>query len=545
MIQSSQARESRGANMAGYDRTVTISTSSSIPSARNDILRLTTPDAGHMVTNMDTFDHELRFEADPLLDDVDHTALPPLSFTPSYELSDTFSTTFEDPFSYQSGAAFEGLLDESSTSHGETNIGPELDNKLLGFGAPIMKAAVLDDAGQTWPAMTAELYGMFCVAEDVYTTTGRPIELTCYRRNLFQVSGTVTLSRSIAHMLNEQGQRIQIYDLTATISAFDSKGANAVIVSIPWKTSSNATTSNDKAEAAPPRCPLDLSMNPELDPTCVSIPVAWKRLQFKTATANNGRRKGLQSHNIIQINLMATLATTGETVKLAEIQSGPIIVRGRSPSNFNGRKDVPLNERKVEPRSRTMSDTGPPVKVDPAAAQSSYRIYAMSALQQPLDLPDWQTTSISPSISPSISNDSSQRPTKKPHLSTPQRPPVPKTRWKTEPRTPSTVAPPKPLHATAPIDLSLADEEQNREGKGSGLRSGGDPASPQLGRKAVSSPVETADLLYEYFPLSVDDWMPPVDAVYRPHVVHHMRLPPDVKAQQVKNKTKRYFSAED
>jgi len=70
-------------------------------------------------------------------------------------------------------------------------------------------------------------------------------------------------------------------------------------------------------------------------------------------------------------------------------------------------------------------------------------------------------------------------------------------------------------------------------------------ASPPMGRKTVGSPVENADLLYEYFPLSLDDWMPPVDAIYRPHVVHHTIIPPDLKAQQVKNKTKRYFSADD
>ena len=61
----------------------------------------------------------------------------------------------------------------------------------------------------------------------------------------------------------------------------------------------------------------------------------------------------------------------------------------------------------------------------------------------------------------------------------------------------------------------------------------------------MGSPVENADLLYEYFPLSLDDWMPPVDAIYRPHVVHHTTVPPDLKAQQVRNKTKRYFSADD
>lgn len=39
--------------------------------------------------------------------------------------------------------------------------------------------------------------------------------------------------------------------------------------------------------------------------------------------------------------------------------------------------------------------------------------------------------------------------------------------------------------------------------------------------------------------------MPPVDAIYRPHVVHHTVIPPDLKAQLGKGKTKRYFSADD
>jgi hypothetical protein len=250
-----------------------------------------------------------------------------------------------------------------------------------------MKAAVLDDRGQTWPQMTAELYGMFFVAEDVFggETTGRPMELTCYRRNLFQISGSVTLSRNITHMINEQGQQILLYDLTATISALESiEGKSTEIISVPWKTSTGSS-SEDKAGAAPPKWPLDLSMNPELDPLSVSIPIAWKRLQFKHATANNGRRKGLQQHYVIQINLMATLAT-GENVKLAEIQSGPVIVRGRSPRNFDSRKDVALSERKLEPKQRAMSGSDaaasvPQVKVDPAVSNSSYRFYALNSLQ--------------------------------------------------------------------------------------------------------------------------------------------------------------------
>lgn len=307
-----------------------------------------------------------------------NTGVPSIQFTPTYELSDAFSTTFEDPFSYQSGS-FDGLLDETGNENGETNQ-HDLDNKLLGFGPPIMKVAILDDGGQTWPNMSAELYGMFFVAEDVFggDSAGRPMELTCYRRNLFQISGTITLSRTISQILNEQGQQLPIYDLTASLSAIESiEGKPTEIISVPWKTAA-ASSSEDKAGAAPPKWPLDLTMSPELDPACVSVPIAWKRLQFKHATANNGRRKGLQQHYIIQINLTATSAT-GDSVKLAEIQSGPIIVRGRSPRNFDSRKDVPLSERKLEPKARTMGDGGASSRADPP--QQSYRMYALNALQ--------------------------------------------------------------------------------------------------------------------------------------------------------------------
>jgi hypothetical protein len=412
--------------------------------------------------------------------------------------------------------------------------------------------------------MSAELYGMFFVAEDVFgdnnTGGSRPMELTCYRRNLFQISGTVTLSRGIKSMINEQGQQVPLYDLMATISALESiEGKSTEIISVPWKTST-VTNSEDKAGAAPPKWPLDLSMNPELDPTCVTIPIAWKRLQFKHATANNGRRKGLQQHYIIQINLTATLAT-GETVKLAEIQSGPIIVRGRSPRNFDSRKDVPLSERKIESKPRTMSDSNnaaPQVKVDPGVTSSNYRFYALNQLQQPLDLPDWNTNNnINPLPSPSLtssSDNSLSRQAKKPTLAhqnsfSSTRPPVPQTRWNSLDTSTNKAV----TEATAPIDLSLADDEYGI-GKAHPAfgRVGGD-ISPVLekaamvGKKgviAVGSP-ENADLLYEYFPLSLDDWMPPVDAIYRPHVVHHTIVPPELKATQLKNKTKRYFSADD
>jgi hypothetical protein len=78
-------------------------------------------------------------------------------------------------------------------------------------------------------------------------------------------------------------------------------------------------------------------------------------------------------------------------------------------------------------------------------------------------------------------------------------------------------------------------------GGGKGLSVPGQGTGAQ---NPLATALEAEDMLYEYFPLSVDDWMPPVDAIYRPHVVHHTIVPPEVKAQQVRSKSKRYFAAE-
>jgi len=272
-----------------------------------------------------------------------------------------------------------------------------------------------------------------------------------------------------------------------------------------------------------------------------------------------------------------------------------VIVRGRSPRNFDGRKDVPLSEsgRKLAERGEKRGGGDgaaqhldfPPVKVDPSTVRSSYKFYALNQLQQPLDLPDWPSQTLSSPHTnslPSPSLDASPHKAKKPSFqsqtlnptSTPNMPPVPKANWKSGPP-PFKAAHSSSTGMSVPIDLSLADEDPlhlhrtspslSRAARNIGGASGlaikeglndeetakdgveGGDISVHSGRvkKTIGSPVENLELLYEYFPLSLDDWMPPVDAIYRPHVVHHTIVPPDLKAQQVRNKTKRYFSADD
>lgn len=67
---------------------------------------------------------------------------------------------------------------------------------------------------------------------------------------------------------------------------------------------------------------------------------------------------------------------------------------------------------------------------------------------------------------------------------------------------------------------------------------------PQQFVSSLPFPNESNDFLYEYFPLGLDDWQAPVDAVYRPHVVHHTNMP-EMKFVASRGRSKRYFAAED
>lgn len=313
--------------------------------------------------------------------------LPALPFTPAYDF-ENFATTFEDPFSYSTARHFEPVQNQDAMN--EESSPQELDNKLLGFSDTMMSATVMDDSAKFADMnMSAELYGMFFVAEDVFggETTGRPLELTCYRRNLWQCSGQITLPRTVSTAIDDQGRQVAISELSASISAMESiEGKATEIISIPWKSSNPQAGEENKVATSPPSINLDLSSGQELDANRVSLAVSWKRLQFKHATANNGRRKGLQQHYVVQITLTGK-SKSGETIKIAEIQSGPVIVRGRSPRNFDSRKDVPLNSDKRLERKNTMSSDNGTLKQERENLQATMQRYqSMSGASVPVSL---------------------------------------------------------------------------------------------------------------------------------------------------------------
>ena len=227
----------------------------------------------------------------------------------------------------------------------------ERGNKLLSFKASVPNADVLGFTMRPVRAcLSAQLHGMFFLAESSRTATGEfttnPPELTCYRRNLFQITGSVTLPRLLQYAVStETGERPSIVSSELAISATESvEGSSVKIISVPWKTQPGGTppSTEEKTEREPSSIALDQSISRDVDTEYSVYPIAWKRLQFRVATANNGRRKELQQHFTIKLSVMATLEN-GEKISLCDAVSGPVIVRGRSPRNFQARKDVPLS----------------------------------------------------------------------------------------------------------------------------------------------------------------------------------------------------------
>ncbi|KAH8732292.1 hypothetical protein GQ44DRAFT_793790 [Phaeosphaeriaceae sp. PMI808] len=535
--------------MEGFD-TITMSWANSMP------MQTATGSEGQMPMSMmpmETYDQRSTFDAETFAGSEEafssyHLQHPPAPLK-------RFSSNYEDHFSDVQSAYEQSIHPHD---HNGVSESPSIDsnNKLLSFSLPAVPYTILSYSMQRVSiSMSAQLHGMFFLAESPWATTGDvqapPTELTCYRRNLFQITGTVTLPRNLHLILTDQGDQIPIISTELTISATESLEGNPVkIISVPWKTpaTSNAPV-EDKTEKEPPTYPLDLTTGQDMDSEYVNFPISWKRLQFRIATANNGRRKELQQHFVVRLKVLATLAT-GMKIPICEIHSGAIIVRGRSPRNFQSRKDMPINggaatARKAhlpqQPSRTPTGDTHP-------NNQSHTPNQATATTSKPMDMLqmhyDFNTNDIP--ISPDFLDwkipgggamtaippdpPSSQMPHATPYAqSTPEV---------------SRSVPPPQRTSIAPVTLSLTDDEPKKVASPGeqGKKRATPVRPPSFSIGVIGSPDESADLLYEYFPLGLDDWMPPVDAVYRPHVVHHTNLPQDPKALAVKSRSKRYFS---
>ncbi|KAJ4528147.1 hypothetical protein HRR83_000898 [Exophiala dermatitidis] len=669
------------ATMDGYDPLAMPYLHSPMPFTGGNIQNL---DYMSVPSVMDLQEQYSNFDSEPYMSGDE------LSFAPSTGLQHPamlkrYSSGFEDPFAESTMAQFDQVPTEGGAPESPSI---DRDSKYLSFSMPRYNFTLLDDSFRRSSVnISAQLHGMFFLAESQWPATADtpppPPELTCYRRNLFQITGSVTLPRNLRYVFTDDGSRIPIYELELAVSATESVEGNAVkIISVPWKTPAGGEPAKpeDKAEREPPTIPLDKMSGQDLDTDYTTFPIQWKRLQFRIATANNGRRKELQQHFTLHLKIMASLSTGGK-ISIAEAHSGPVIVRGRSPRNFAARKDMPLSSsstarKHLPPTSRAGSSqtsvpqvtsapkvktppedlTQPIVPFDGANPNNSNNSDMKSS--DPTDLNNWMSQVVpepplpTPSYSavmnpppmPTFSHDPTtpelgtpgatfpftfpqemasngnrplslhfgsddegspfphaeqqggSRPSSRPPTSNPSPSLVNKGQGQagsTLGHGPAAGTPYTTHHHGASPGPSQPSSGSlvNHNGNGIGgsrprLHSHGlsmtsvptstpapmnhsEPSSssviptlpasrPDLVDSKTSTSIststatgqqtypgaqgESADELYEYFPLGLDDWMPPVDAVFRPHVVHHSGpLPPDPRSPG-RHTSKRYFS---
>ncbi|RVX75918.1 hypothetical protein B0A52_00275 [Exophiala mesophila] len=581
---------------------------------------------------MDLQDQYSNFDSEPYMSGDDLGFAPP-SGLQHPAMMKRYSSGFDDPFAEGTIAQFEQMPSETNADSPSI----DRDSKYLSFHMPHYNFTLLDDSfRRTSVNINAQLHGMFFLAESQWPATADtpppPPELTCYRRNLFQITGSVTLPRNLRYVFTDDGSRIPIYELELAVSATESVENNTVkIISVPWKTpaSGEGTKSDDKGEREPPTIPLDKMSGQDLDTDFTTFPIQWKRLQFRIATANNGRRKELQQHFVLHLKIMASLST-GTKISIAEARSGAVIVRGRSPRNFASRKDLPLSSsstaRKHLPgASRTsVSQTSVPqvtsapkvktppsenpqmagLRYDPADFKDNDPTSAwMSQIQNdPLVTPSY-SASMNPPLMPTFTQD----PSVTPELPTPGGPPFQFTFPEVQPTTgpmslhfgsddegspyhqnqDSRHSSRPPTSNPSPNLLNKGAHQQPSPGLTAQMNAPPQPPAPNQSRPRMHShqmshtsvpssngsmiapahhqPLhqpqtrpelvamnsgmsfksegENSEQLYEYFPLGLDDWMPPVDAVFRPHVVHHSGpMPPDPRSPGGRHTSKRYFS---
>lgn len=171
-----------------------------------------------------------------------------------------------------------------------SKLGVNHDHKLLSFRRVQDKHTILDQHGRMQHLeLSAQLHGMFFLSE-MSSSAGdgsmlQP-ELTCYRRNLFQISGSLITPRGpISVAMPETGETLSVASTEVTISAIESVDGHPVrLVVIPWKTPPpNSPEINQTPDQEPPALPLIPFQDDgqEADGEYAVYPIGWRRLQFR------------------------------------------------------------------------------------------------------------------------------------------------------------------------------------------------------------------------------------------------------------------------
>ncbi|KAF9429411.1 hypothetical protein BGZ76_001329 [Entomortierella beljakovae] len=163
---------------------------------------------------------------------------------------------------------------------------------------------------------------------------------TCYRRNYFQLSAAFNIlghdlpnEPDVPCLIERNGELVTVRAFLVCIGAQIQHGEKVIELV-------QHTPKRDKGPQITPR-PTHIRAGGDLN-LCSSGTspnvVSFERVQFKTATANNGKRRAAQQYYQVHVDLFAEL-DNGEQALVASSFSAPLVVRGRSPGHYADNED--------------------------------------------------------------------------------------------------------------------------------------------------------------------------------------------------------------
>jgi meiosis-specific transcription factor NDT80 len=185
---------------------------------------------------------------------------------------------------------------------------------------------------------------------------------TCYRRNYFSLNCSYTLHPAIPssniHLLLQLGSSPQVVGFALSIAAVvDGRdGKSTELIQHTPKRDKGPQVKPARIQVAPRQPPAagiyggdsGLGGSRSLydpvfgqNPNAPATEATFERIQFKNATANNGKRRAAQQYYHLLIELFADIGAqhTGERwVKIASRMSVPMVVRGRSPGHYQSER---------------------------------------------------------------------------------------------------------------------------------------------------------------------------------------------------------------
>ncbi|KAI8138708.1 hypothetical protein BJV82DRAFT_286803 [Fennellomyces sp. T-0311] len=182
---------------------------------------------------------------------------------------------------------------------------------------------------------------------------------TCYRRNYFQVSATFSLhgfplyyhshdqhDPELGCLVRDTEGDEQLHPVNRFMIGISAHVADEdKKITLIQHTAKRDKGPQTQPESKPIRPGGDLALlsNMQAASSSTTSPVidqtiaTFERIQFKSATANNGKRRAAQQYYVLVIELFAKIAS-GRLVRVATNRSAPLVVRGRSPGHYSERR---------------------------------------------------------------------------------------------------------------------------------------------------------------------------------------------------------------